>query len=187
MPVHRGNINDVILSAWNDALHSLVKGNDRGDTNRARSGKWIDSFARRFEHHYPGERYRLFWSSNSGNREQFGVNEFLFDLAVCSVSETKSLQIKVRDLPFIARCHRQIESEFSRANTRDIIVDMSKLVMGSGHDLPRTAQLLNHRRRARTDAASLAHQAAGQSRPAQRRHPGIRRRLDDRPASRARS
>ena len=134
MPVHRGNINDVILSAWNDALHSLVKGNDRGDTNRARSGKWIDSLARRFEHHYPGERYRLFWSSNSGNREQFGVNEFLFDLAVCSVSETKSLQIKVRDLPFIARCHWQIESEFSRANTRDIIVDMSKLVMGSAEN-----------------------------------------------------
>ena len=36
-------------------------------------------------------------------------------------------QIRLR----IADCHWQIESEFSRTNTRDIIVDLSELVMGS--------------------------------------------------------
>ena len=53
--------------------------------------------------------------------------------------------------------------------------------------VPRPAQQLHHRRRARADAAALAHQAAGQPRPAQRRDPGIRRRLDHRPTSRARA
>lgn len=134
MPVHRGNIGKVVLNAWNDALQAVVEGNDRGRTNRARSGKWIDSLARRFEEHYAGARYQVFWSGNFGNREQFGVNELLFDIAVCSVSATKSLQADAQDLTFIARSHWQVESEFSRTNTRNIVVDMSKLVMGSAEN-----------------------------------------------------
>lgn len=134
MPVHRGNIGEVVLGAWNDARTRAVEGDVRGRTNRARSGQWIDSLARRFEEHYGGERHRLFWSGNAANREPFGVNELLFDIAVCSVSATKSLQAEARDLPFIARCHWQIESEFSRTSTRHIVRDMSKLVMGSAEN-----------------------------------------------------
>ena len=62
------------------------------------------------------------------------MNELLFDLAVCSVPETESLQRKANPLQFIARCHWQIESEFNRRNTRDIVVDMSKLVLGSAEN-----------------------------------------------------
>ena len=58
----------------------------------------------------------------------------LFDIAVCSVSTTPSRQRKAQDLEFIAQCHWQIESEFNRTNTREIIVDMSKLVMGSAEN-----------------------------------------------------
>lgn len=134
MPVHRGNIGAVVLSAWNDAHQTVVQESEWGKTNRLRSGKWIDSLARRFEEYYSGERHRVFWSGNSGNRDQFGVNELLFDIALCSISATKSLQAEARDLPFVARCHWQIESEFSRSNTRDIVLDMSKLVMGSAEN-----------------------------------------------------
>ena len=42
---------------------------------------------------------------------------------VCSVSETKSVQRPPQPLEFIVECHWQIESELSRTNTRDIIVD----------------------------------------------------------------
>ena len=58
----------------------------------------------------------------------------LFDIAVCSVSWTRSRQRKAQNLEFIAQCHWQVESEFSRTNTRDIVVDMSKLVMGSAEN-----------------------------------------------------
>ena len=51
--------------------------------------------------------------------------------------------------------------------------------------VPWSAQLLHHRGRARPDAAALADQAAGQSRPARRHHRGIRRRLDHRATARA--
>ena len=134
MPVNRRNISGVVLNAWNDARRAAVEGSDRQDANRKKSTKWVDALAKRFQEHYEGGRYRLFWASNYRNQRQFGRNEFLFDLAVCSVSKTKSLQKEATDLEFIAQCHWQIESEFSRRNTRDIIVDMSKLVMGSAEN-----------------------------------------------------
>ena len=130
MPVSRRNIGGVVLNAWNDALED----SDRQGANRKKSATWVDALAKRFQEHYEGGRYRLFWSGNCGNQEHFGRNELLFDLAVCSVSTITSLETEARDLEFIAQCHWQIESEFSRGNTRDIIVDMSKLVMGSAEN-----------------------------------------------------
>ena len=134
MPVHRGNIGKVIQHAWNDAIGADITSNGQQETNRKRSRAWMHFLAERFGEHYEGVRHRLFWSGNDGNREEFKLNELLFDLAVCSVSTTASLQRRAQSLPFIARCHWQIESEFSRNNTRDIVVDMSKLVMGSAEN-----------------------------------------------------
>ena len=131
MPVHRGNIAEVVQDAWNDAANAGTRSNGQQETNRERSSAWIRSLAERFQEHYEGDRYRVFSLGNKKNREQFGLNELLFDLAVCSVSTTDSLQRKARPLPFIARCHWQIESEFNLRNTRDIVIDMSKLVMGA--------------------------------------------------------
>ena len=131
MPVHRGNIGEVVLNAWHDALCANIECGGQQETNKNRSRIWIGSLAERFREHYGGDRHKLFWSGNCGNRDEFKINELLFDLAVCSVSETNSLQKKEKPLQFIAQCHWQIESEFSRRNTRDIVVDMSKLVMGS--------------------------------------------------------
>ena len=137
MPVHRGNIGGVILDAWQLALDLKDRSENQQDSrsrNRNRSAIWVDSLACRFYAHYEGDRYRLFWLGNDGNRKQFGRNEMLFDIAVCSVSTTPSRQRNAQDLEFIAQCHWQIESEFSRTNTREIVIDMSKLVMGSAEN-----------------------------------------------------
>ena len=131
MPVHRGNIGEVVLNAWEDARCTPVEPDDRKNPNWQRSRNWVGSLGKQFVGHYPRERYRVFWSRNRDNREAFGLNKLLFDLAVCSVSTTDSLQRQPRPLSFIARCHWQIESEFNLRNTRDLVVDMSKLVMGA--------------------------------------------------------
>ena len=131
MPVHRANIGQVIMEAWDKARHADDDGDGKRDRNRKRSGRWVGSLACRFRKRYEGGRYRVFWLGNETNRKQFGRNEMLFDIAVCSVSVTRSRQRQARNLEFIAECHWQIESEFSRTNTREIIIDMSKLVMGS--------------------------------------------------------
>ncbi len=131
MPVDRNNIGEVVLNAWKHARHAPIEpGNDK-NSNWRRSRKWVDSLARQFTRYYPREKYRVFWAGNGDNQAEFGINELLFDVAVCDVSATRSLERHPRDLSFIAQCHWQIESEFSLQNTRDIVVDMSKLVMGA--------------------------------------------------------
>ena len=134
MPVHHATIGTVVLNAWKDALYADVQGDNRQDRNRKRSSRWVDALARCFRESYGGDRYRVFWSHNKKNRKHFGRNEMLFDIAVCSVSKTRSLQRNAQDLEFVAQCHWQIESEFSRTSTREIVIDMSKLVMGSAEN-----------------------------------------------------
>ena len=135
MPVNRDNIAEVVLNAWSHAHRAPIELDDSKTPNRQRSSKWVDALARQFSEHYPRERrYRVFWSRNRENRDEFRLNELLFDLAVCSVSETSSLQARAKPLPFIARCHWQIESEFNQKDTREIVIDMGKLVMGSGEN-----------------------------------------------------
>lgn len=127
MPVHRGNIVEVINAAWRAARDKKAE----GKINRSRSRNWVDALAAEFKKRYCGERHRTFWLQNRKNQKHFRRNEFLFDVMVCSVSETKSLQHSPKPLEFIAECHWQIESEFSKTDTRQIIIDMSKLVAGS--------------------------------------------------------
>ncbi len=49
---------------------------------------------------------------------------------VCNVSTVESLRRQSNRLDFIDQCHWQIESEFNHSNSREVIVDMSKLVVG---------------------------------------------------------
>lgn len=129
MPVHRNNLKDIVDAAWDAALKSP------GSDNRKRSAQWVDELARQFQDNYKLERrHRVFWKGYEGNKEHFGVNELLFDIAVCSVSTTPSLQRHPQPLEFISACHWQVESEFADKNTRDVIVDMSKLVLGSAEN-----------------------------------------------------
>ena len=131
MPVHRGNLVDVVTAAWDAAQACPDAGDSPMAVNRNRSAAWVDALGKEFQRRYDGKRHRTFWKGNCCNKAEFGLHEFLFDVMVCSVSETRSLERSPRALKFIAECHWQVESEFSRTNTRDIIVDMSKLVVGS--------------------------------------------------------
>ena len=131
MPVHYGNIVQVIERAWTSAQQIEVEGANRKIVNRNRSRAWLRSLVAAFKDQYAGRRHRVFSVDSDENREHFKRNEFLFDLMVCSVSTTESLQKHPNPLEFIAECHWQIESEFSRTSTREIVIDMSKLVVGS--------------------------------------------------------
>ena len=168
MPVHRDNLLDVVNAAWvaaqadarTDELSDTVGHGSRKDTNRNRSAAWVDALAKEFDRRYRGKRHRTFWRRKCKDKSEteFGLQEFLFDVMVCSVSETKSLQRQPRPLKFIAECHWQIESEFSRTNTRDIIVDMSKLVVGSA---PRQLFTTSHRRSRNEELLEQCSELAG--------------------------
>ena len=129
MPVHRDNLKDTVNTAWLAALGNP----DRDHGNR--SAQWVDALARQFQANYAlGRRHRVFWKGNEDNKRHFGIRELLFDVTVCSVSTTLSLQSPPQSLEFISDCHWQIESEFADNSTRPVIVDMSKLVLGSAEN-----------------------------------------------------
>ena len=137
MPVHRDNLKDIVDAAWVTALESPDSDIGNQSTqlvNSERSARWVDALARKFKDNYKLERrHRVFWRGREGKVPHFGVKELLFDITVCSVSTTLSLQRDPKRLEFISDCHWQVESEFS-GSTRDIIVDMSKLVLGSAEN-----------------------------------------------------
>ena len=60
--------------------------------------------ARAFSEEYDEDLHRIFWQGNPTNREQFRINEFLFDVMVCSVSSVESLQRQSNRLEFIDQC-----------------------------------------------------------------------------------
>ena len=137
MPVHRHNLKDVVDNAWVATLESPDSDIGNQSTqlvNSKRSARWVDALARQFEDNYTLERRRrVFWRGREKEVPHFKVKELLFDITVCSVSTTFSLQHKSKNLEFISDCHWQVESEFS-GSTRDVIVDMSKLVLGSAEN-----------------------------------------------------
>ncbi len=135
MTVHRGNVLDVVNKAWARARDRQSQDQDIGKRNRLRSSDWVCALAETFEKEYDvSDVHRVFWLGNDTNREQFGINEYLFDVMVCSVSTVESLQRQSNRLEFIDQCHWQVESEFNRSNSREVIVDMSKLVVGSAEN-----------------------------------------------------
>lgn len=139
MPVNRRNISTVVECAWRMARDATgqeenYKSGDDRVRNRNRSTAWVNALAHQFEQNYQlGERHRVFWKGSDKNKKNFRLNELLFDIVVCSVSTTESLQRQSIPLELITDSHWQIESEFAE-NTRDILVDMSKLVLGSAEN-----------------------------------------------------
>ena len=161
MPVHRDNLEEVVDAAWVDATENPASGDNPGSVHRKRSAQWVDALAKQFKDNYDLERrHRVFWKGYEGNKEHFGVNELLFDITVCSISTTPSLQRNPKGLEFITACHWQVESEFADKNTRDVIVDMSKLVLGSAENKLIVAARRDNEQRQRDVLAQCADIAA---------------------------
>ena len=128
MPIHRQNLQDIVDAAWHTARRPPQQ------NKRKRSEAWVNALARQFQAYYPRtEGHRVFWKDSECNKKHFRLNEFLFDITVCSVSTTLSLERQPRDLEFISGCHWLVESEFRR-DTRAIVIDMSKLVVGAAEN-----------------------------------------------------
>ena len=134
MPIDRQNLMENLVCAWAKALGQRAHAdkNKAGARNKARSKIWVDEVAARFRVNYPGPRERVFWGGNPDPkiRAEFKKKEMLFDIMVCAIDTVESFEHPPQPLAFIAQCHWQVESEFSD-DTRDIVIDMGKLVAGS--------------------------------------------------------
>ena len=133
MSIECRNLKTFINDVWEDTIEDIKQ---ETEDHRHWSGTWIDCLGRGFQKHYSGEDgegIRVFWRGNEENRKEFGLNELLFDVSVCSISTTKSI-VRGTSLKFISGCYWQVESEFDDKNSRKITEDFSKLVMGFSHN-----------------------------------------------------
>jgi len=112
--------------------------------NYSRSKLWVEKLAQEFRLEYKLPSYRVFSSDYSENRTAFKVNELLYDISVVKIGVIKSASKKV-DLEYIKSCDWLIESEFHSSNSRESIIDLSKLFMGRSTNklivLPKSSQI----------------------------------------------
>ena len=127
--IHEGELWKIIQATWD-----RCKREASGDENQRRSRKWVDGLAEEFNKKFRKDLTQsndiVFWQGNDGNKAEFGLNELLFDILVCQTETTWSMESKPKPLNFVSEASWIVESEFAE-NTRHILLDMSKLVLGT--------------------------------------------------------
>lgn len=96
-----------------------------------RSSAWVSALAEELracsEHCAPARRVVSFCRADGGNRAEFQTNELLFDILV---AETRSLpSARGKDIQALSRALWVVESELKRTDSRDVLLDLNKLVV----------------------------------------------------------
>ena len=156
MPVDETNLKELLRDAWSETLKKAKE-----KPNRRKAEIWVNCLGKGFQGRYEGSSRAVFWRGNRGNRNDLGLNELLFDIAVCRVERVASVSGKVW-LPFVAGCDWQVESELDDGNSREVTKDFSKLVMGRSEN---KLLVSSYRGRSRNEAkrmcASMASHCQG--------------------------
>lgn len=121
-----------IFGAFARALFAACS--KRSERNPERSQDWVSALCDELEAHARAQELptsdsvRGFCRCNSGNRSDFGLNELLFDILIARVQNVAAAHSKTQ-LVAIRRALWAVESEFKRDNSRDVLVDLNKLVV----------------------------------------------------------
>ena len=156
----------LIRNAWENTLKYRAEtqdtaGKSRGQVNQEASGLWVDCLGKEFQKHYDNNDQLVFWKGNERNRDEFGLNELLFDISVCQVEEVPSIS-KGTQLPFVSKCYWQVESELNDSDSREITKDFSKLVMGqSDNKLFVSSHQGDNQMAIKKMCSSIAHRCTG--------------------------
>ena len=136
MTIDSAILKDIIDRAWEEsekAVNDSVIHETAGDQQKVHSSRsevWVDVIAKGFQRIYPTGQHRVFWKGNYKNQSTFRKNEFLFDITVARIEHSTSIEHRPKCLEFVSGCEWIVESEFAE-DTREIVIDMSKLVIGA--------------------------------------------------------
>ncbi|MBI4203351.1 MAG: hypothetical protein HY532_09600 [Chloroflexi bacterium] len=100
-----------------------------------RSKKFIWELANKLQASYGttgNSDVEVFWRENENHRRDFHINEALFDISVVRKMTIESPSLRIL-LQSYSEALWQIESEFS-SNTREVLQDFGKLVLGSAQN-----------------------------------------------------
>ena len=138
MQLTKQDLKSKIEEAWEEAngiridVSNIAPKYRKGTCHRKRSEAWVNSLAKGLQAEFSKQKeYRVFWKGNGCNKKSFYRNEFLFDVMVGRVGEVESGQHNSNRLEYVKTSEWVIESELNNRNSRQIIVDMSKLVLAA--------------------------------------------------------
>ncbi len=100
--------------------------------HQLKSRIWVESLATEFRDHYTSEDIKVFSKGYDRNRQDFKLNELLYDITVCSVGNVKSARHR-KDISYVKKAIWQVESELA-LDSRAAAIDFSKLVLGSAEN-----------------------------------------------------
>jgi len=124
-------MNMELLSQIKKSLERTVKDpSNQQDDHNTRSMKFIGNLTDSLVEYFKQNEGNLIvgFSKGSPYNNEFGLNEFMFDIHICRYDFTES-SIHGKKIPYIVEPILQLESEFAESN-RESIKDFSKLVVG---------------------------------------------------------
>ncbi len=127
------NDNELIILI-NDTLNVVsqlkIEEPNSQKLHRERSKNLVEQLAESFRKNYTSNKnIRSFSKHYYEQREEFGINEYLYDILVCEFDLVKSAK-QHKDLYYIKEAIWTVESEFAK-NSREALKDFNKLVISN--------------------------------------------------------
>lgn len=127
------DLTELLQDSLDAARRQTIEWRSKGLLHRARSRAWVEALADGFRAHYAHDpAVRVFSKHYAGNKQDFGLNELLYDVTVCRVGSVESARQR-KSLLFVREALWQVESELAR-DSRQALIDMNKLVLGSARN-----------------------------------------------------
>ena len=124
------NVVSVVNAALANAHLTPDTGETPGKIHRNRSSVFVEALAREFRDEYSSRDDVVVLSKHyAAHRHQLGLNELLFDVAVCGTGVTPSA-VAGRHLTYLTGSLWAVESEFAR-DSRKAVFDFNKLVLSA--------------------------------------------------------
>ena len=98
-----------------------------------RSSNFVSAIAEYFKSYYSDENVRVLSRKRPSNKEEFSVNELLYDITVCTIGKTPAKR-RGFYLTFITGAIWEIESELEDGDYREALTDFNKLVLGDSEN-----------------------------------------------------
>ena len=119
----------VLIQKAYEHANSITKSeNDLQHLHSARSRNFVEGLADLFRDVYKKPDYYVFSKFHDENRTEFKLNELGFDIHVCEIARTPTVDHE--NVAYVKRSVWQIESEFAE-DGREALIDFSKLVGGA--------------------------------------------------------
>ena len=165
-------IKDLIRRSFGEAKATNVVAESDRVRNNKRSSAWVEALAANFRAGYKvrDTSVKVFSRGYKKNRKNFGMNELLYDITVCSVAKVDAATRK-KKLSYITKAHWQVESEFAK-NSRQAIIDFNKLVLGSADNKLFIGPIVHDQESFRETLAAPAGMCSGNVYAAFLPHPG---------------